>query len=111
VRVGVYIDGYNLYYGARGLCGRGTPGWRWLDIRVMAARVVGRVASWRTAHIDRIVYCTAIIDAASNQSGFTDQDVYLKALVAAKSVNELPYGTYVQPTLVSNDGNRSVRNA
>ncbi len=61
----------------------------------MAARVVGRVASWRTAYIDRIVYCTAIIDAASNQSGFTDQDVYLKALTAAKSADHIAYGTYV----------------
>jgi hypothetical protein len=33
VRIGVYVDGFNLYYGARGLCGRGTPGWRWLDLR------------------------------------------------------------------------------
>ena len=24
MRVGVYVDGYNLYYGMRGLCGRGT---------------------------------------------------------------------------------------
>ncbi|HEY7200404.1 MAG TPA: NYN domain-containing protein, partial [Candidatus Dormibacteraeota bacterium] len=31
MRVGVYVDGFNLYYGARGLCGRGTAGWRWLD--------------------------------------------------------------------------------
>ena len=21
------MDGFNLYYGARALCGRGTPGW------------------------------------------------------------------------------------
>ena len=29
MRIGVYVDGFNLYYGARTLCGRGTPGWRW----------------------------------------------------------------------------------
>jgi hypothetical protein len=32
MRVGVYIDGYNLYSG-----GRGTGGWRWLDLRTPAA--------------------------------------------------------------------------
>jgi hypothetical protein len=25
MRIGVYVDGFNLYYGARWLCGRGTP--------------------------------------------------------------------------------------
>ena len=42
MRIGVYVDGFNLYYGARGLCGRGTPGWRWLDLRGLAADLVGR---------------------------------------------------------------------
>jgi len=95
VRVGVYVDGYNLYYGARGMCGRGTPGWRWLDVRALSRLIVGRVGGWPSASIDRVVYCTAIIDAASNQSGFTDQDLYLKALVAANAVDHIAYGTYV----------------
>ena len=50
MRIGVYVDGFNLYYGARGICGRGTP---------------------------------------------VDQDIYLKALVAAGSVDHIEYGTYV----------------
>lgn len=95
MRVGVYVDGYNLYYGARNLCGRGVPGWRWLDIRVLAQHLIAGVPSWTDATIDRIVYCTAVIDAASNQSGFADQDVYLKALMACKSVDVIEYGTYV----------------
>ena len=36
MKVGVYVDGYNLYYGGRGICGRGVPGWRWLDLRSLA---------------------------------------------------------------------------
>jgi uncharacterized LabA/DUF88 family protein len=95
VRVGVYVDGYNLYYGARGLCGRGAPGWRWLDIRALAERLVAGAAHWRSASIDRIVYCTAKIDAASNQSGATDQEIYLKAIMGATSVDLIEYGTYV----------------
>jgi hypothetical protein len=91
----VYVDGYNLYYGARGLCGRGTPGWRWLDIRALSRLIVGRKAGWRGASIERVVYCTAIVDAASDQSAFTDQDLYLKALVAANAVDHIAYGTYV----------------
>lgn len=31
LQAGVYIDGFNLYYGGRGLMGgAGKPGWRWL---------------------------------------------------------------------------------
>jgi hypothetical protein len=40
MRVGVYVDGYNLYYGGRALSGRGTAGWRWLDIRALAQALV-----------------------------------------------------------------------
>jgi hypothetical protein len=63
VRTGVYVDGFNLYYGARALCGRGTPGWRWLDLRGLAADLVGRPAGWAGAEVVRVVYCTARIDA------------------------------------------------
>jgi hypothetical protein len=95
MRVGVYVDGFNLYYGARGLCGRGTPGWRWLDIRALAQRIIFRFSRWQGAIIARVVYCTAVIDAASNPSGYTEQDIYLKALIAAHSVDYIAYGSYV----------------
>ena len=95
MRIGVYIDGFNLYYGARGICGRGTPGWRWLDLRALAADLTGRRTSWKGARVERVVYCTARIDAAANPSGHADQDVYLKALLAASSVDHIEYGTYV----------------
>ena len=42
-----------------------------------------------------MVYCTARIDGVSNPSGQADQDVYLKALLAAGSVDHIEYGTYV----------------
>jgi uncharacterized LabA/DUF88 family protein len=95
VKVGVYVDGFNLYYGARSMCGRGTAGWRWLDIRALASSLLP--SSWvlGNATIDRVVYCTARIGAASNPSGHADQDVYLKALKATGSVDEIEHGTYV----------------
>ena len=87
MRVGVYVDGFNLYYGAGGLCGRGTPGWRWLDLRGLAAELIGTARpAGRGAEVTRLVYCTARLDAAAHDSSRADQDVYLRALVAAGSV-------------------------
>jgi len=91
----VYVDGFNLYYGARGLCGRGTPGWRWLDLRGLAASLIGSRLNWPAAQIDRVVYCTALIDAATNPSGYADQDVYIKALVGSGAVDHVELGYYV----------------
>jgi len=111
MRVGVYVDGFNLYYGARGLCGRGTPGWRWLDLSALAASLVGRRTSWEGAAVTRVVYCTARIDGAANPSGHADQDVYLKALLASGSASHIEYGTYVSrvktaPLAVKDAGGR-----
>jgi hypothetical protein len=95
VRVGVYIDAFNLYYGGRDLCGRGRPGWRWLDVRALAQDLLGRRHDWAGASIERVVYCTARIDAPSNPVGHQEQDVYLKALVAGNAVDWIEYGHYV----------------
>lgn len=95
MRVGVYIDGFNLYYGARSLCGRSTSGWRWLDLRQLCAQLVHEHSGWDAAAVVRVVYCTARVSAASNQTGQRDQDVYLRALQARGSVDELALGNYV----------------
>jgi hypothetical protein len=95
MRVGVYVDGYNLYYGGRSLCGRGFPGWRWLDIYALAQTLVGERMNWPNATIDRIIYCTARVDATESPSSYADQDIYLKALVTNKSVDHIEFGHYV----------------
>lgn len=95
MRVGVYIDGFNLYYGARGLCGRSLPGWRWLDLRALSTNAVLAHSNWTDATVERVVYCTARISGASNPSGQRDQDVYLRALTSAGAVDELSMGNYV----------------
>ena len=93
-KVGVYIDGYNLYYGGRRQLGK-SPGWRWLDIRALTQSVVGAQRRWPGAMLSRIVYCTARIDGALNPTGHQEQDVYLKALLASGSVDRIEYGKYV----------------
>jgi hypothetical protein len=95
MRIGIYIDGFNLYYGARMLCGRGTPGWRWLDIRALAVALIGERRNWRDAGVEKVVYCTAPISGIHNPSGHKDQDVYLKALLASGSVDHIEHGFYV----------------
>jgi uncharacterized LabA/DUF88 family protein len=95
VRIGVYVDGFNLYYGARNACGKSTPGWRWLDIRGLAQTLINARVSWSGAHLERVIYCTARIDGVTNPSGQADQDVYLKALISSGSVDHIEYGNYV----------------
>lgn len=95
MRIGVYVDGFNLSYGARGLCGRSTPGWRWLDLRALSERLVGAAQAWSAPEVTRVVYCTARISGADNPDGQRDQDTYLRALVAHGSVDEIAMGTYV----------------
>ena len=55
MRVGVYVDGYNLYYGARRCSGRSTPGWRWLDVRAVAEAVIATRSEWPGATVERVV--------------------------------------------------------
>lgn len=95
MKIGVYVDGYNLYYGGRRCCGRGKAGWRWLDIRGLATSLVAERTDWAGATVDRVIYCTARIDGRTNPSGQQDQDVYLKALLASGSVDRIEYGNYV----------------
>jgi len=96
MQVGVYVDGFNLYYGGRGLCGRGTAGWRWLDLRALAARLVANHSTWAGATIDRVVYCTAVISGADNPVGNREQDVYLRALRRAHIADRIEQGNYVR---------------
>lgn len=101
MRVGVYVDGFNLYYGGRGICGKSSPGWRWLDIRKLSEDLLLRHAKWPDAKISRIVFCTARINGALNQSGQIRQDAYLRALKLANSVDEISLGNYVTRTSVA----------
>jgi hypothetical protein len=95
MKVGVYVDGFNLYYGARKLCGRGTEGWRWLDIGAVIESVLPRAWRDQGAMLDRVVYCTARVSGARNPSAAADQAVYIRALKAHGSVGAIEFGTFV----------------
>lgn len=95
MKVGVYVDGFNVYFGGRSLCGGGTAGWRWLDLRSLSADLVGRRHSWSGATVGRVVYCTALIDGATNEGGRRDQDSYIRAIQAAGTVDHIELGHYV----------------
>lgn len=91
VKIGVYVDAFNLYYGMRDHCGRGTTGWRWLDIRAL----VTNLCRWPGFTIERIVYCTAYVDQTDNPAAYADQSVYIKALREHGSIDVLELGRYV----------------
>ena len=99
MRVGVYIDAFNLYYGARAKCGRSTAGWRWLDVRALVQSIIVAKAAttpaWVGAQISNVVYCTAPVSSATNASGHHDQATYIAALQHYGSVDHVEFGNYV----------------
>ncbi len=95
MKVGAYIDGFNLYYGARKLCGRGAEGWRWLDIRSVVKSTLPHAWRDQGATLERVIYCTARVSGARNPSSAADQTVYIRALEAHGSVDEVEFGNFV----------------
>lgn len=71
VRLNIYVDGFNLYYG----CLQGTP-YRWLDIDALAHRLFPR------DQIIRIRYFTALVQArpGGDPTEPQRQQAYLRAL-------------------------------
>lgn len=115
MKVGVYVDGFNLYYGGRKQLGK-VPGWRWLDIRGLVADLVGARQEWPDASIQRVVYCTAQIDQGFNPTGHAEQYAYLQALLMAGSVDHIEFGRYVtgvraRPLAVRADTKRGRRDS
>lgn len=97
----MYVDGYNVYYGGRGLCGRGTTGWRWLDLRGLAADLIAGRSRWGQPSSLAVTYCTARRSGAENPQGQHEQDVYLRALQRSGSVDVFSYGNYVNRVATS----------
>ncbi len=101
MRVGVYVDAFNVYYGGRDHCGRGMPGWRWLDLAALSASLIDP-RLWPSATLARVVYCTAPRDRAGDPSSITDQQTYISALRHGVVPTSVLDGQYV-PRVKSGD--------
>lgn len=87
MRVGVYVDAFNLYYGARDHCGRNEPGWRWLDLVALVESKMNQRINWKNSHIEKIVYCTAERNKDNDPTSRQDQFTYIQALMQDSRVS------------------------
>ena len=87
MRTNVYIDGFNLYYGA--LKGKS---YKWLDPRRLAAELLPR------HEIGKVCYCTARLEDERGNSGpRRRQNIYLRALRTLPNL-EIVFGTFRKRT-------------
>jgi uncharacterized LabA/DUF88 family protein len=83
VSTGVYIDGFNLYYGAL----RGTP-YRWLDLEAFCRVLLPR------EDVSRIRYFTARVSGVGDPRAPARQDIYLRAL-RTRPLVQVHFGTFL----------------
>lgn len=87
MRTNIYVDGFNLYYGAV----RGTPH-KWLNIRRMCELAFPR------NEIAEIHYCTALVrDAPWDPHQSTRQQTFIRALETTGV--EVHYGSFLTSTV------------
>lgn len=98
MRVGLYVDGFNAYYGARAMCGHNKPGWRWLDLPRLAMDLVNPTR-WPDAELARFAYCTAPRGRGRSRKS-ADQENYIAALKHAYPGAVVPLGSYVARTKI-----------
>ena len=87
-RVRVYIDGFNLYYGAL----KGTP-FKWLDPVRLSARLLPD-----TCVIDKVLYFTARVSGKIDRRAPARQHAYLNALRTLPEV-EVHFGNFIAKTV------------
>jgi uncharacterized LabA/DUF88 family protein len=75
VTTGVYIDGFNFYYGAV----KGTP-YKWLDLEELCRQVLPRET------VTRICYFTAHVNGSKDPLAPQRQQTYLRALATLPTV-------------------------
>lgn len=81
--VRVYVDGFNLYYGAL----KKTPH-RWLDLPALSRRLMP------SSTLDRVVYCTArVTPKPHDPNAGRRQNIYLRVLEDSPDV-EVLYGQF-----------------
>ena len=87
VRTRVYVDGFNLYYGAL----KGTP-FKWLDPVRLTSLLLPR-----ECEIERLRYFTARVSGKLDPQAPARQRIYLKALATLPGV-EIHYGRFLAKT-------------
>jgi hypothetical protein len=106
------VDAFNVYYGARDQCGRGAPGWRWLDLPDLLMSLIDP-SLWPGVTMERFLYCTADRDRAGDPTSIADQRTYIGALQAMYSAMTVSKGFYAARikagSLVAKQGRRSTR--
>lgn len=88
IRIHVYIDGFNLYYGAL----KGTPH-KWLNVVELSRQLVPN-----TDTIERVKYFTARVSGAADIESPRRQQKYLKALGTLPEV-EVYFGRFLSKTI------------
>jgi uncharacterized LabA/DUF88 family protein len=89
-RIGVYIDGFNLYYGGNALVG--NPSWKWLDVRKLIQQHLPLDNFWKSGNIIRVIYSTAEVTKPADT--LQRQQAYIEALLVSGSVDYVAYGKY-----------------
>jgi uncharacterized LabA/DUF88 family protein len=89
-RIGVYIDGFNLYYGGNKLVGNSS--WKWLDVRKLVQDHLPASEPWLSGEIIRVVYSTAEVTKPAET--LQRQQAYIEALRVSGSVDHVVYGKY-----------------
>lgn len=89
MRTYIYVDGFNLYYGAL----KGTP-WKWLDLVALFQRIL------QPHHlIVSVKYYTARISATSSDPSKPQrQETYLRALTHYRPEVEVHFGHFLSHT-------------
>lgn len=108
MKVGVYLDGFNIYYGGRKQFGRGVEGWKWYSPRALAENALASAMEyfaqapgncvpeqWSSAVVNRVVFCSARIAPDRSQKSADEQNLYLQAIADGGYIDHLELGKYV----------------
>jgi uncharacterized LabA/DUF88 family protein len=90
LRIGIYIDGFNLYYGGNTLVGNSS--WKWLDVRKLVQNHLPSFDPWTSGEIIRVIYSTA--EVTKPPETLQRQQAYIEALRVSGSVDHVVYGKY-----------------
>lgn len=103
MRVGVYIDGFNLYYGMKQYFGD-RPGWRWLDLKGLSNEFI----RWHGASLASVTYCTARVNDPEKPTQRKHQGHYIDALkMTGVHVVEGFYSSWAKEASVVKAGGRN----